>query len=180
MSDTEVNYDNSENRINNKSNAFGTVAFILAILALLSVTSILPPILFGGLAVIFGVLSKGSGKKMDKKGKFGFSIGLLSLIGAVAITAFTIYLVFFNAEYRSYMNEAYEMTYGITFDEYLDVLKDIYNGDVSEETLNKLPFSLDGSQPGSILDGIAPDGTVLNNGSNDNSVNLTNKNLYDL
>lgn len=138
------NQNNSDNNQNNnnyrpqQSNTFATVAIALGIISILSLTSIIFPLILGSLAIIFAILSKGSNLKMSKNGFIGFTTGITSIVGSIIFTAVTIYMILFNQDYRDYMNEQYKSRIGVTFDEYVEILKDAYNGELSEESLQKL------------------------------------------
>lgn len=142
---------------------FEIAAFVFGGIAILSVTTMFISIFAGSLAVIFAILSKGSNTKMPAKGKVGFLIGIFSIIASFVLIAGTIYLVFFNQEYRNVINKEYEAVYGITFDEYLDIMKAVATGEADEEMLNKIPFynGYDFNNKTNALEGINPDGTLV-------------------
>lgn len=141
-SDTEDNgyspYSSSKT-----SSTFAIVSLVLGMIGLFSITTVVTPLICGSLAVIFAILSKGSDTRFSPRGRTGFTVGLVSSIGSIAFVCITMYLVIFNQNYRDYMNKQYEERLGITFDEYVDVLKDALDGELSEDALDKINSSLD-------------------------------------
>ena len=138
----------------------------MGLVALFSITSVFLAIFFGSLAIIFGILSKGNNKKLAGKGKLGFIIGSAALACGLVIAFTVVYLIFFNSEYREYINESYKEIYGITFDEYMDAVKEVYynDGNITPETLEKLQ-----------LQGAPAKTDILNQNSNTNTDNIYDK-----
>lgn len=111
MNSTEPNY-----RHFSMAKTAGTFAFIAVISALFG-TMILP-FIFGGLAIIFAVLSKGNTASYRLNAKLAILISCVTLIGNTAFTAFTFYNVFFNEEYRQQLDQTFEQIYGMSLEEY--------------------------------------------------------------
>lgn len=141
-----MDFSNMQNTPKKNHSLVGS-AFIMGILSIISAFtcfSFLTPV-FGGLGIIFALLSKGNEDAMEKKAKHGLIMSATSLITTVVIMAGTFIFTFATLsqyepdELHDYLNEAYEETYGQSFDEmyeeiygedfsgiYEDMYKDIY------------------------------------------------------
>ena len=111
MNLTEPNY-----RHFSMAKTAGTFAFIAVITALFG--TMIFPFIFGGLAIIFAVLSKGNTTAYHLNAKLAILISCITLIGNTAFTAFTFYNVFFNEEYRQQLDQTFEQIYGMSMEEY--------------------------------------------------------------
>lgn len=120
-----------------KNQALVSSAFIMGILSLISAftcISFLAPV-FGGLGILFALLSKGKEETMEKKAKQGLIFSAVSLIATVVFMIGTFIFTFATLsqyepdELHDYLNEAYEETYGKSFDE---LYEDIYGEDFGE------------------------------------------------
>ena len=120
-----------------KNQALVRGAFIMGIISLVcafTCFSFLAPV-FGGLGVLFALLSKGKEEVLEKKAKTGLILSAVSLIATVAFMAFTFIFTFATLsqyepdELHDYLNEAYEETYGQSFDE---LYEEIYGEDFGE------------------------------------------------
>lgn len=112
-------------------------AFIMGIISLISAFtcfSFLAPV-FGGLGILFALLSKGKEETMEKKAKQGLILSAVSLITTVVLMAGTVIFTLVTMsqyepdELHDYLNEAYEETYGQSFDE---LYEEIYGEDFGE------------------------------------------------
>ena len=115
------------NSINqNLPNTFAKTAMVLGIIAILSVFTftVYPAMIFGSLAIILAVLSKGMDKKMHKNAGTGVITGIIALVINVIIIAASFYMVFTKTEYRQQLNNVYESLYGESFDDMLESIKD--------------------------------------------------------
>ena len=130
-----------------KNQALVSGAFIMGIISLISAFTcfcFLAPV-FGGLGILFALLSKGKEEILEKKAKQGLILSAVSLGAIVVLMAGTVIFTLITMsqyepdELHDYLNEAYEETYGQSFDElyeeiygedfgeiYEDIYKDIY------------------------------------------------------
>ena len=116
-------------------NLFEMASFIFGILSLVSITTVIGPIILGSFAVIFGILGKREKAKLQGKSMYGVIMGASGIGLGLAVIVLTIYLILTDPEYKKALNEAYKEQYGITFDEYVDELKDYYrNGGDFDDT----------------------------------------------
>lgn len=94
----------------NASNLFATAALVCAILGIVSVCCLYGAFIFGGLAIIFGLLSRGTRKKAIGTARTAILIGTT----AVAISVFITAMSFINviSQYGSFRNfiDAYTYT----------------------------------------------------------------------
>lgn len=120
-----MEYDNQVRQPVPRPNGFATASLVLGIIALLSAftMTILPPLIFGSLSIILGILSRGSGK-MSSRALGGVISSGSALVINVAICVIAFYTVFSNPqmteEYWNTLNEAYEQMTGMTFDEIME------------------------------------------------------------
>ncbi len=94
----------------------GTCAFMAVITALFG--TMIFPFIFGGLAIIFAVLSKGGTAKYQFKAKIAILVSCIALIGNTSYIGFIFYQVTYNEEYREQLNETFEQLYGMDMEEY--------------------------------------------------------------
>ncbi len=111
---------------------FAIVSMILGICSLALLCTVFCPIILGGLGIIFAVLSKRRGQKMENAAMTGVitsSIGLgLSLIFCVVSVVSAVHMM--KPENRNMLNQMYEDTLGMTYDEYIE---DFYGEDMLEQ-----------------------------------------------
>lgn len=112
--------------------AFATASMVLGILAILSAFTgtVFPPLVFGGLAIILSLLSKGNDRAMLPNAKVGVLTAILGLVVNILIVASSFLLLFSNPDmqkdFHDQLNQYYEYFYGESFDDALDELEDIY------------------------------------------------------
>ena len=120
-----------------KNHALVSGAFITGILSLISALtcfSFLAPV-FGGLGILFALLSKGQEEVLERKAKHGLILSAISLITTVVFTVASFFITFATLsqyepdELHDYLNEAYEETYGQSFD---DIYEELYGEDFGE------------------------------------------------
>lgn len=111
---------------------FAIVSMILGICSLALLCTVFCPIILGGLGIIFAVLSKRRGQKMENAAMTGVitsSIGLgLSLLFCVISVVSAVHML--KPENRNMLNQMYEETLGITYDEYIE---ELYGEDILEQ-----------------------------------------------
>lgn len=120
-----------------KNQALVSGAFIMGIISLISAFtcfSFLAPV-FGGLGILFALLSKGKEEILEKKAKQGLILSAVSLGATVVLMVGTVIFTLITMsqyepdELHDYLNEAYEETYGQSFDEFYE---EIYGKDFGE------------------------------------------------
>lgn len=120
-----MDYSTMQNTPFKKNHALVSGAFIMGILSLVSAFTcfcFLTPV-FAGLGILFALLSKGSEPSYEPKAKHGLILSTISmvvcivlLVAGIIVSVVTISKYDKN-ELHDYLNEAYEQTYGKSFDE---------------------------------------------------------------
>lgn len=93
-----------------------TFAFIAVITALFG--TMIFPFIFGGLSILFAVLSRGNTSGYQLNAKIAIIISCITLVANTAYTGFAFYNVFFNEDYRQQLDETFEQMYGMSMEEY--------------------------------------------------------------
>ena len=131
-----MDFSNMQNT-KKKNHALVSSAYIMGILSIISAVtcfSFLTPI-FGGLGIIFALLSKGKEETFEKKAKHGLIMSAIPLIATVVLMVAGLIFSYVSLsqyepdELHDYLNEAYEETYGKSFDE---MYEEIYGEDFNE------------------------------------------------
>ena len=117
-------YEQPYQQTHKPTSKFALVSMILGICSLVLLCTVFFPIILGGLGLIFAILSKRKDKKMETAAMTGVitsSIGLgLSLIFCIISVISAIHML--KPENRDMLNQMYEDTLGITYDEYIEGL----------------------------------------------------------
>lgn len=114
------------NQVSDRGKGFAKASLIMGILAVLSVftMTIIPPMILGGLSIILGLLSRGDTRFPGTSAMIGILTSTGAIVMNIVISVFAYSMIFSNPEttqmYRDIMNETYEQTLGITFDELLE------------------------------------------------------------
>lgn len=109
-----------------KPSGFTTASLVLGILAFISVFSmtVLPPLIFGSLSVLLGILSRGSQKKLHSRALAGIIVSASALVINLGLCAFSFYVVFSDPDvtnqYWNMVNETYEQMLGVSLEELLE------------------------------------------------------------
>lgn len=124
------------------ANNMTVAALMLSVFALLTLTTGLFPILFGCLAILFAILSKGNNRHMDTSGKISTTLATVSVILGVVISAISFYEIKNDPEVHAKFNATFKQVYGVDFDTYWDGMQHYY------ETGETPDFMKDGSTSG--------------------------------
>lgn len=103
-----------------KGNPFLTASMIMGGLAFLSIHLIIPPLILGGLAIIFAILAKGENAKMTGSHIISVVAATTALVVTLFITVTAATLVFTDAELRKQLNDYSMQIYGVTFDNMIE------------------------------------------------------------
>ena len=136
------NYNNSYNNYNNGYNnntpyynrnvyqmpqpepghSLFTAAFILGIVALVFcfTFTVYPAYIFGSIAIVLALLSKGRNAKMHSKASVGVICAIAALVLNTCIVTYSVTTIFTNPEVYEEFNETCEEMYGMSFDEMID------------------------------------------------------------
>lgn len=105
---------------------FATASLVFGIIAFVSAftMTILPPLIFGSLSIILGLLSRGGAKRPESRALAGIIVSASALVINFAVCIFSFYIVLSDPEaksqYWSMINETYEQMLGMSLDEILD------------------------------------------------------------
>lgn len=109
-----------------KPTGFATASLVLGIIAFLSVFSmtVLPPLVFGSLSIILGILSRGNQKRPGNRALGGIVISASALVINLAICIFSFYIVFSDPsatnQYWDMVNDTYEQMLGVSLEDILE------------------------------------------------------------
>lgn len=115
-----------------KPNPFVTASLILGVLAFATVMTGVLPLLFGGLSILFAVLSYRRGKSLPTPAFVGVIASAIGMAFATVFIVITITLMptmLKDPTYREQLNTMSEAMYGISFDE---VMEEGYGIDLDE------------------------------------------------
>lgn len=122
-----------------RNNTFAILSLIFGILTFLTLLTVIFPFFFGSLSIIFAVLSKGSSLKMNSLAKTSVTLSLSGIILITALTGGTMYRLMTDEEYRAAVSAEFERINGITLEEYMDLLEEVYKtGEIPEEWSEQL------------------------------------------
>lgn len=116
-----------------KGEGMATAAMILGIISLISLLLLrfYIPFLAGGVGIILAVLSKGGAKKMIGKARAGLICCITGLVLDIVLCISSVYLVFalpdIMPEMVDEVNEMCEDRYGMTYDEFMDELYEMWD-----------------------------------------------------
>lgn len=105
---------------------FALAAFVLGIASLILLNTVFLPFVLGSLSLIFASLSRDHESRMPKRSVYAVAISLFSMIFTAVLIVTMVYLIFYNEAFRNILNEAFMETYGITFENYMDMMMEIY------------------------------------------------------
>ena len=108
------------------ANSFLLVSAVCTMLAFITECSLPICMVFVSLAILFAVLSKGKQLKMHSFAKLSIGISIFSLVFSLSVTFLSFYSVLTDPAKREAFNQIYEEMYGVTFDEALDEIQQLY------------------------------------------------------
>ena len=110
----------------NKNN-FTLASIIMGTLAIFTSSTIIFPIFFGSLGIIFAILSKGKYTKMSSYGKVGFETSLIGIIFAICIGIYSFYMLATNETYQKEVDSLFQQMYGVSAEEFYQKTINDYN-----------------------------------------------------
>ncbi|MBP5607337.1 MAG: hypothetical protein J6X66_03600 [Lachnospiraceae bacterium] len=138
-------YRGSQRRPNGMANA----ALIMAGAAIFTVFTGVGPVFFGGLAILFAVLSRGGEKKLK-----GAALGSVIVSGCAIVAGIAMIVsVFIRIEYdptvRAQVDQSFEMMYGVDYEGFKDGMQHYYEtGEIPDfmknSTLGNSPYTYPG------------------------------------
>lgn len=122
-----------------RSDTFTILSMIFGILTFISILTVIFPYVFGSLAIIFAILSKGSSFKMTSAAKTAVALSVSGMILVTVLAGSTVYKLFTDKEYFAQVDAEFEKIYGMTLEEYTNMLEEVYKtGEVPEEFREEL------------------------------------------
>lgn len=103
-----------------------SAAMVMGVLTLATFISrtIYPPFVFGSIAIILALLSRGRALKMEVKAKAGAICAAIGLIANCALCGTGIYMLYTKPEIMNQVNDIFEKQYGISYEEMLRMILD--------------------------------------------------------
>lgn len=112
-----------------QKNPFALAAMILGLCSFMFLCTIFLPLPLGALSILFVILSRRHGKRLQSPAVTGLvtSIASMALSLVVIIMAIVSGFTMLKPENRDKLNEQYQQMYGVDFDEYMeDYMKEFY------------------------------------------------------
>lgn len=108
------------------ANGFLVASVICTMLAFITECSFPICMVFASLTILFAVLSKGKQLKMHSFAKMSIGISIFSIALSFTVTFLSFYKILTDPVERENFNQIYEEMYGITFDEALDEIQQLF------------------------------------------------------
>lgn len=121
--------------VKTKGDSMATVSMILGIVTLVSLLllRLSMPFLLGGVGIILAILSKGGARKMIGKAKAGMICCITGLVLDVVLCVSAVWLVFslpsLSPELTEEVNKICEEQYGVSYDEMMEEIYDMWDFD---------------------------------------------------
>ena len=103
-------------------NKFAKLSILFGVVSILLYSTVIVPLIFGGLGLIFAELSKEGEKKMSTGAVLGGSMCGLILAVTVISGCYSVYMFKTDDAYRDKVNKAFSEVYGVTIDENFNVI----------------------------------------------------------
>lgn len=94
---------------------------ILALATFISMT-IYPPFVFGSIAIVLALLSRGRVTKMNVKARAGIICATIGLIANCALCTTSVYMLYTKPEIMNQVNDIFEKQYGMSYEEMLKTI----------------------------------------------------------
>lgn len=114
-----------------QQNTFKMLSLVFGLLAFFSCMFVVTTFIFGGLSVIFAILSKTSTERFSSSAIGGIASSIAGMVCVFVLMIYS-YILITTPEYREILNKTYEQMYGQSFDE---LLEDAQNGTLDPYSL---------------------------------------------
>ncbi|MEG0962658.1 MAG: DUF4190 domain-containing protein [Lachnospiraceae bacterium] len=105
-----MNYETTPSYIDKHSAGLATASLVMGILSLVLGCCIYPAFVFGSLAIIFALLSRGGEMKISPNAKVGMILGIVALILASLLIILSFYTIFVEfGGFDNYMKAVEDM-----------------------------------------------------------------------
>lgn len=132
--------------LRHKGESMATVSMVLGIISLLSLflLRLTIPFLLGGISIILAILSRGGAKKLLSKAKAGITCSVISLTLDISLFAFAIWFIVslpsFPQSFQDEFNKACEQQYGVSYDELMEDIQDMWENDMNNDIWNDFNY----------------------------------------
>lgn len=132
--------------VRHKGDSMATVSMVLGIISLVSLVllRVTVPFFLGGISIILAILSRGSAKKLLSRAKTGLTCSIIALALDVVFCIFAVWIAFVlpnqSPRFRQELNKVCEQQYGVTYDELIDGLEDMWEGDMDNNIWDDLEY----------------------------------------
>lgn len=119
-----------------KKNTFATAALVMGILSLVSLCTVIGPLVFGSLGIIFAILSREQGQKTATEALIGVvtsTIGCAISILLIVVSLIVSIRMLANPASREQLNQMYEDVYGYSLDEMMEEMSGYNLDELLEE-----------------------------------------------
>lgn len=106
--------------------SFLIASVLCAALAFFCECSLPISMIFTALAIVFAILSKGKERAMQPIAKISVGIAVISLLLSISLTAFSFWNILTDPVQREAFNQTCQELYGVTFDETLNELEQLF------------------------------------------------------
>ena len=109
-----------------KTNGMELAALIMSALAVLTIVTGVGPVFFGGMAVLFAILSKGREKKFKGAAMPSIIVSVLSIGAGIVLLISALYTVQNDPKMRATLDQSFEQMYGVDYDGFVDGVRKYY------------------------------------------------------
>jgi len=114
-----------------KGQQFIMASFILAVLSLFTIQFVILPFVFGGLSILFALLSRGCLTQLAERGKAAIVISSVSMTITALIAVIAFQILFMDPAWRKQLNDYSTQIYGQSFDDLFQEAFDVELPDIS-------------------------------------------------
>ena len=107
-------------------NGMGTAALLMAVLALFSIVTGVGPVFFGGLAIVFAVLSRGKERRLGGAALGSILVSGFAIIAGIVLVTSTFMLIENDPNVRAQVDQSFEMMYGTDYEGFKEGMQHYY------------------------------------------------------
>lgn len=116
-----------------RNNSFMIASLIMGILSIITFYSLIGGLIFGGLGILFAILSKGNDRQLSGTAVGGLITSIAGLAFTVILYGFAFFIIFSDGPLHDSFNEIYKDTYGVTIEEYMENPEEFLYPDYSSD-----------------------------------------------
>ncbi len=107
-------------------NGMGAAALIMAVLALLTIVTGVGPVFFGGMAILFAILSRGKERRIRGAALGSLILSGFAIFAGIALLASTFFLMENDPAVRAQVDQGFEMMYGTDYEGFKEGMQHYY------------------------------------------------------